>query len=400
MASEKRQRQRLNRIAGSPFRIVVCAYPDRSITPVLPLLKAALLYGDEVVLHSPLASLLGGVSAFAHGDQRTFVEVALELAPKASPDLQKALDDLDSRFGAGQSRKVILALLDPRSPARAWLAKLAPHLRSEIAGLEGERLTTIRQELVDVAEKQISDAGFGDLAPAFDAEVLRICAVSIDSSGFEDQYLDELQRLLSDPTTYPVFDEKMGDFVRVAVDAQRLNIAGYKARRGASASVSERFLARLPTFPGAKVDEVIDIRADLRDPLFRFRRELQQVVADMELSPWDPQFEHSVQAAWIERVAPALLEIEELSNEKKLGINYGPEAVGTLVTAGSMFAGMNMITEGLIAAGVGAAGGVAAATATAVLKQRAYVKKIRANPYFFVYDTDQRLASRSRQSAA
>jgi hypothetical protein len=400
MASKKRERQRLNRIAGSPFRIVVCAYPDRSITPVLPLLKAALLYGDEVVLHSPLASMPGGVSAIAHGDQRTFFEVALELAPKASPDLSKTLDDLDAKFGVGQSRKVILALLDPRSPARAWLAKLAPELRSEIAELERGRLTNIREELVEVSEKQILDAGFSDLGPAFDAEVLRICPISIDSADFEDRYLNQLQGLLSDPTTYPVFDEKMGDFVRVAVDAHRLDIAGYKARRGPSASVSERFLARLPTFPAAKVDEIIDIRADLRHPLFRFRRELQQVVAEMELSPWDVQFEHSVQAAWVDRVAPALLEIEELSQERRLVLNYGPEALGTLVTAGSMFAGMNMITAGLIAGGAGAAGGVAAAAATGALKHRAYVRKIRTNPYFFVFDTEQRLASTVRASAA
>lgn len=180
----------------------------------------------------------------------------------------------------------------------------------------------------------------------------------------------------------------MSDLVRVAVDARQLDIAGYTTRRGPTATVSGKFLSRLPTFPAATVDEVVGIRDELRSPLIRFRRELVQVVAEMQSRPWDGEFEHDVEAAWVSRVAPALLEIDELSAEKRLVKNYGAEAAGMLVTAGSLFAGMNLITASFVAAG-----GLAAAGTSIAAKRYTVARKVALNPYFFLFEADRGLAS-------
>ncbi len=392
VTSKKRERHRLNKIAGSPFRIVVCAYPDRTIDPVVPLLKAALLYGDEVVLHSPMASMLGAIAAVARNDHRTFMRFALEVGPTISAEFSAQIAGIDAAHGPDQGRKILAALFDPQSLERALLSKVAPELREQIAEFERDQLPGIRKELVDVSARQIADAGFGVLDAAFDAGVLRICQVDITADDLERTYLAELQALFSDPACYPVFDARMSDLVRVSVDARQLDIAGYTARRAPSATVSERFLSRLPTFPAATVDEVIGIRDELRGPLIRFRRELVQVVAEMQSRPWDAEFEHDVEAAWVGRVAPAVLEIDELSEAKRLIKHYGAEAAGTVVTAGSLFAGMNMITAGLVAARAGTVGGMAIAGASIAVKRRGTARTIALNPYFFLFDADRRLA--------
>lgn len=179
VASNKRERQRLNKIAGSPFRIVVCAYPDRTITPVVPLLKGALLYGDEVVLHSPMASMLGAVAAIAHNDQQTFMRFALEVGPTISDEFREQLASLDAALGSGQGRKILEALFDPHSLSRVVLSKLAPEFREQIAKFERDQLPGIRQQLIDVSAQQIADAGFGDLDAAFDAG----CCESVRSTS-------------------------------------------------------------------------------------------------------------------------------------------------------------------------------------------------------------------------
>jgi len=163
----------------------------------------------------------------------------------------------------------------------------------------------IRQQLIDISAQQTSDAGFGDLDAAFDAGVLQIRHLDVAADDFNRTYLAELQSLFRDPACYPVFDERMSALVRTAVDARQLDIAGYNTRRAPSATVSSRFLSRLPTFPSATVDEVVGIRDVLHSPLTRFRRELLQVVAEMQSRPWDAEFEHDVEAAWVGRVAPS-----------------------------------------------------------------------------------------------
>jgi hypothetical protein len=142
VASKKRERQRLNRVAASPFRILVCAYPDRTIVPVVPLLKAALLYGDEVVLHSPMASMLGALAAVAHNDQQTFMRFVFELGPSISNDLSEQLASLDAAHGPGQGRLILEALFDPQSLSRVVLSKVAPESREQIAEFERDRNPT------------------------------------------------------------------------------------------------------------------------------------------------------------------------------------------------------------------------------------------------------------------
>jgi hypothetical protein len=73
--------------------------------------------------------------------------------------------------------------------------------------------------------------------------------------------------------------------------------------------------------------------------------------------------------------------------------HYGPEAAGTLVDRGALFAGMNMITAGFVAAGVGTVGALTAAGMSIAGKRHTMTRKMALNPYFFLFDAERRLAS-------
>jgi hypothetical protein len=62
------------------------------------------------------------------------------------------------------------------------------------------------------------------------------------------------------------------------------------AGRAAQAMGAAGFLARLPTFPPAKVDEIIDIREELQGPLVRFRGAMVKVAREFTAEPWERDF--------------------------------------------------------------------------------------------------------------
>lgn len=389
MGTVKRERQKRNKLLGQPFRIVVCASPAPTIEPILPLVKAALLYGDEVVLHSPLAATLAGIGAAVNGDQMGLLRFVFDVGPALHPQIAEQVASLDRDNGPGSGRQIIEIMANPLTQHLLKRMNVPAEQLAVLTEFREQQMPRIQQQLIEVADKQLSDAGFDQLSSAFRADLLRVDGFDVTVTDFEGAYMDELQRLLTDKSIYPVFDESMGSLVRSAIAEGRIDPGRFGPTRSANASLSERFLAQLPTFPAASVDEVVGIRDDLRGPLARFRSELTTIVTDLSTNAWDEDFGDFAQQAWVQRAAPAIREIEELAQERKLLVTYGPEAIGATGAIAGLYAG---VSTGSLTAGIGmaATGGVAALAGQR--KRQSVNKVIRANPYFFLYDTNDRLS--------
>ena len=126
MPSDKRTRKRLNKLAGAPVRIIVCAYPSPTIEPVMDLLKPAVMYGDHVVLHSPVASMLDSISQIAQAGSDALLELVLSVGPGVDPSLSAQIDQMDSQFGAGMGKRILGELANPRSLTRAQTRAPSP----------------------------------------------------------------------------------------------------------------------------------------------------------------------------------------------------------------------------------------------------------------------------------
>src|SRR5258706_13347892 len=81
-ASNRKKHRRAERDAeAGSFQVVVCTYPDMSLEPALELLKAAVVYGDKVLLHSPTAILLASVASISSLPAAELLDFVRQIAP-------------------------------------------------------------------------------------------------------------------------------------------------------------------------------------------------------------------------------------------------------------------------------------------------------------------------------
>lgn len=81
------------------------------------------------------------------------------------------------------------------------------------------------------------------------------------------------------------------------------------------AKLAGNLLIALPSFEFATTDEILDIRKELEKPLVRFRSKLLAYDAEIQSMPWDEEFQFECIKLYQQEVAPAVLEIDELTKE-------------------------------------------------------------------------------------
>jgi hypothetical protein len=171
----------------------------------------------------------------------------------------------------------------------------------------------------------------------------------------------------------------------------------YSRSRGRQAGAASGFLARLPTFPLASMDEIVDIRSELDRPLVRFRSEMVTVAQDLAVDAHSPEFGQAAEEQWIAKVRPALLELEELVEERRLRTQFAVKlpaggalgGIGGLVVAG-------IVGHGTFVSAGAATGAAAVATAaTAAIESAKLGRELRKRPYYLLHRTEDLLDSKS-----
>jgi hypothetical protein len=85
------------------------------------------------------------------------------------------------------------------------------------------------------------------------------------------EFFDLIADAVADGATHPLFDEVSGDLLRTGVDAGMVSPSESAVARGRHSALASDLLQRLPLFEKATVQEILDIRRELEDPLVRFR---------------------------------------------------------------------------------------------------------------------------------
>lgn len=269
--------------------------PPRSALPIdlavgLPLVKAALLYGDRVTLCSPAASLLRRLREHAPRDVPGRLAVLAGLADDLG--LGDAPARLAHAVGAGRR-------IDPevvRGTVDAWWGRYRRGL-----------------------DEAIVESGLAALAPAVEAgrltvETLGVGAVARPSDFAEaaaETYAEAMADAVVRGDTTPLLDGPTAEALRDATEAGRVGVSEPRAHRARDGGLAAHVLQRLPLFDQATVPEVLDIRADLDAPLARFRAAVDEFAAEVASAAWDPDFAVEADRVYRQRVAPAVAEIED-----------------------------------------------------------------------------------------
>lgn len=396
-ASSRKKRRRDGRAADAGrLRVVVCTSPDTSLEPSLELLKAAVIYSDEVLLHSPTATLLLGLASLPSLSTSELLALVGDLAPAMGAKgerLAEQMASFDETMGPGGATATFGALLDGGSPLDLMLSGFDAGAAAGLAKMQAD-FGGMRAELGEVVESQVASAGVHLVLPAVEAGILSLLPFDATGNLFEG-YLEALWGVVRDRRYYPLFDEEMASLVNSAVREGLLDLSPPARGRGRQAGAATGFLGRLPTFPLASIDEVIDIRAELDRPLVRFRAEMARLTSGFEVDAFDPAFDEAAESAWMSEVRPALLELDELVEEKRLLQQFGQAvpASGAIGAAGGLVAGLVSHTP-LVAAAAGL-GATALAGAQSMRNNRRRIQQdIQQRPYYLLHRAEELLGSR------
>jgi hypothetical protein len=166
-------------------------------------------------------------------------------------------------------------------------------------------------------------AGGADLLRARDAGVLTLEAFDWPRSSFRtaesadptavawNLVLQPARRLVGDTGARLLIDDRTGDIARLLVEPNEEDPDGITLKRAGDAALHGGLVARLPAFPQAPVDELLDLREDLRGPLDRYRAHVSRLACQLALPSVHPASAGEIEDLWLHTVAPALSELRE-----------------------------------------------------------------------------------------
>ncbi len=309
--------------ADAPLHITIAAAPtavpgELGLREEIRLVKPALLYADTVSLCSPVVSMLSMVSAIAGlsgSDRLALIE----------------------SFAAATGSQEAVGALAGMELYRQIKAKRRGRSRQELVLMhtferELERIWS--QHLVPDVERLLVSSGADQLVQALEAGLLRIEPLTTDETTDTDtmveQFVSKVYGMLSDAAAYPLLDDRSGALVRAAVREGVFQPVALARDHGRQVMVASDALGRLPAFPAATIDEMLDIRRELQVPLIRFRAAVTRLGRTMAAAPYDEHVQAEVDDLYREHIAPALQEIEELVQANAYLRRLGEQAVGTL----------------------------------------------------------------------
>ena len=389
-----------------PFRMVVAANPGSSIsvTPELDLLKAALLYGDKVTLLSPVTTMFLRVEGLQKFTTRQQIELMRRVAPilmpaEDVPALQSGIEEVDeflnstARGGSAGQQLLRAGLLQKLAPIQRMLSEAVKEITDD-AGIN--QLARARANGL----LQIESADPGD---AMDLLVSCIISAKLAETGERNEdshtdrivetFVDKLSKHLSSGREYLVFDEPIANLTEAAIREGLFTPAKGPAGRCAQAMTASGLMGRLPTFPTATVDEVIDIRSELAPSLTQFRSAMVTISKSFSSAPWETDFEDEIHDAWVESVLPAVesIDVSVRDNSSLLTL-----ATGITGAANTAYPGLAVVGTGLVGHvdAVAIAGGALAAVAPilqAIRDRKKADSEIRMQPFYFLYAADDAL---------
>lgn len=333
--------------------------------------------------------MASAVAQMASAGPDALMTLVAGIGPAPNSQFGDQLQSLDEQLGHGGTAQLLSELSNPRSIMRTFLGRQLQASGLDLGELDA-KLSEATQSLKSASDEQLEDTGLRQLDRAIEAGIIAIHPVEIDDelAGYRTQ----LESFLNAPNAYPVFDEKLGQLVASMVNAGAITAAPRALSRGTQTATADRLLANLPTFPGATIDEVLDIRDLLRPPLVRFRAEMIKVTAELRLNALDADFDEAAVELWYGRVAPELEALDELVSSNRLTQTYGATGVkvGGPAVASTLVVGLTSGSWTAAALGglVGVAGGAFARAAEARAEARS---REQGSPYYFLHAANRSL---------
>lgn len=365
-----------------------------SVQKEIDLIKAGLLYGDSVSVISPLVTFTKSfldIDDWQMNDIKNFLSGAGEFLTNTEGVLNTV-----ARLESG-------AILSDED--RLKLEELLWNFKKVLVEHKGFPEARITDGSLEELKKALS-SGFvqvrnhlplsnSELVARYLAQVLRDPDSTVATPRIEqlltDSFLEQLCSELSDGDGYLLLDPTASEVIHSLTKSGRLNLRHGSHSRLMQAGIAFQMMGFLPSFPRARIDEILDIRDELSGPVIRFRSEIARLTRELDAGAADEVSPVEVHDAWVEVVAPALQSIQDRIDELKLKRLYASNMLELQTSPGLIVMGAGLLT-GHVPADIG--GLLLSQLSTGLksaLDRAKGSKKLSAMPFYFLYETEHLL---------
>lgn len=286
----------------SNFNMTVSTYPNAKLNleDDIDLIKIAILYGDKVSLKSIKADLIYRVLDYQK--QNNVKEKLLylkEIAHLGKSDILNeisiALDEYNRLLARTSSdrKKGLLKLRLDKEFGKYWKT------------FESNVFKTIDMNDINSINSLIKT---GKLRlDRYNTSASQI----YESDDYIIEYLDSIQKTLSEHNNYPLFDSKVSKMVNLGINEGKLNITEGVQERIKHSNLTMTMLNNLPTFDKAKLNEILDIRTELDPYLLRFRSAVTGYTELIESDITDEDLLYEIDKLIIKEINQAIIDIDE-----------------------------------------------------------------------------------------
>lgn len=347
--------------------------PDRipdDLETVVELLRPSMLYSDQVILNcSELNELADAYNKYGEDYRAMYIEDRRDMIDCVKDALAKNPGKTIQIKGVSVSADDFLGIfMDELAESIRTLdendkvfKKILPHIRSGEIQL---------QEYNRLPEKNEN----GEF--------------ELDSEEVDIRYINCLLTDALDYEYYTLFDSSLFDTVDRAV--KELTVLHNKGKYKHAGFVKE-VIPTLPDFDRASLDEIVDIKRELKEPLERFRREVYSFVGKINFLPWEKDFKEECKSIYMTTMKDSVDEIRELTKTtsilKNIALNLADLSATELI--GGITASVLAGDYWAIAASLFAGGKVVRETAE-YLKR---LKEAKENHMYFYYAAGKKLSS-------
>lgn len=402
---ERPQRRRTAETIARTHVAVITAPADQGKSVDLhhevDLVKASLLYADTVEVLSLGNQMIRELNKFSAGDSNNLFALLLALDDDTLRHMKPDID-LD------QFRRLapLLTMLD--SDAIRGLVATDPEMAplAELADMLDESHDAANSSMAEmraIVEEMRVGSGVAEIELAMAKRLVRFndqVFLGGESDDVVGAFVDQLKRYLQDPGKFVLLDATIASLARSMIDEGMIKPPQRAVSNASEVVLGTGFIAHLPAFTSAPMDELMDVRRDLNEPLERYRRKVSQLRSEMQTGPFDEHIRAEVDAIFRTEVNPAIIEIREAMADHKLvkellralGGDLSSFVKGSWLPAGiAIFSANAFDLSAAVTAGLTAVSAGGPTVAKGVLARGRGRAEARTHDLYYLYEVDRRL---------
>lgn len=300
----------------SPLHLVLAALPGPNsegldLSREVALVRSSVLYADTIDLISPTGSILSTVDGLQSGKAEGMAAYIGSLTDQdleehaerdLSPEDLKGLRGLFSTFLLSDS-EIRDIYGDHADDMSAVMAELRPVVE------EGAR------QMRESAATPIASSGLDELRQAYEAGIVTLEPLGELSSSNSEQmmlaFVEALGAAARSSSTRLLIDDSVSTLMEEMVDKGHVKPSALMRRHSREAAVGTGLITKLPAFPHVPIDELLDLRGDLEEPLARYRKAASELGQGLTLEAFDPESSAEIDDLWRFSVAPTIEDLRE-----------------------------------------------------------------------------------------